>query len=863
MSDAAPDRLTQAEAEARAGTVSDIAYVLDLDLEAGAKTFRGDATISFRHHGGDTFLEWVGGTIELMEINGEPVEPDWNGSRIALPAAALQEDTTVHISYQRAYDHTGEGFHQFVDPADGSEYLYTQFEPYSAHRLLPCFDQPDLKAAYELTVTAPATWLVTTAGKELERETTPDGRSRRVFERTVPFSTYLLSVVAGDYGSVYDEHAGIQLGLHARKSLMPHLDSDPLFALTKRGIDFFGELFDEPYPFGKCDQVFVPEFNWGGMENVANITYTDTVVFRDPPTDDQLTRRAEYFMHELAHMWFGDLVTLKWWNDLWLNESFASYVAYLALDSFDGQYPTIWLDFNFRMKVWAYREDHLPTTHRIADDVPSTDETFLNFDGITYGKGASVLRQLAYTIGEDAFRDGLRTYFARHRFGNATLADFLRSLQEGSGVDLLAWSEPWLRTPSLNTLSVSWEEEDGVVASMTMTQTAPDDHPTMRPHTTGLLLIDAAGNQGVLRVRIDGPTADIPEAVGLPAPVFAYPNADDHAYARLQLDPMTIDYAKAHLSGLDSALLRHQLWATLWGSVRDQRLSSLEYLDLISEHLGDEESLAIVQMVTATAAATIGRFVPEERIDGAAARFVAFADAAMQRSLGSDRAVLWARALISLAYSEDDVRRGAAIVDHPPKGLSVDQDMRWAVAVRWSALGIDGAAERLGAERLRDPSDRGDRAMAAAEAARPDAGAKTDVWQRLHSDGYASLQLASAAAGGFWQRSQRDLLEGFVGPFFEGLPGVFAERDPEAARAYFRTTFPGHRVDDGMRGRIAGVLAHDDLGPMLPRMLREADDELARALKCREYAEESDSRFAIRDSHDGWEGREDVGGRSG
>jgi aminopeptidase N len=374
---------------------------------------------------------------------------------------------------------------------------------------------------------------------------------------------------------------------------------------------------------------------------------------------------------------------------------------------------------------------------------------------------------------------------------------------------------------------------------MTMTQTAPDDHPTLRPHTTGLLLIDSAGNERVLRVQIDGPTTDITEAAGLPAPVFAYPNADDHAYARLQLDPMTIDYAKAHLSGFDSPLLRHQLWATLWGSVRDQRLSSIDYVDLITEHLGDEESLAIVQMVTATGAATIGRFVPEDRIDETAARFVAFADDAMRRSLGTDRAVLWARALISLAYSEADARRAAEIVDDPPKGLSVDQEMRWAVALRWSALGLDGTSERLVAERERDPSDRGDRAMAAAEAAKPDAGVKADVWKRLHRDGYASLQLANAAAGGFWQRSQRELLEEFVDPFFDGLPGVIAEREPEAARAYFRTTFPGHRVDEEMRDHIAGVLARDDLGAMLKRMLTEADDELARALKCRDFAASS------------------------
>ncbi|MEX0826896.1 MAG: aminopeptidase N [Acidimicrobiia bacterium] len=829
------DRLTLDEAVTRSERVSDVAYVLDLDLEAGAKTFRGDVTISFKHRGGDTFLEWLGGTIQRFEINGAAVEPNWDGFRIDLPAAALKETNEVRVAYERAYDHTGEGFHQFVDPEDGSEYLYTQFEPYSAHRLMPCFDQPDLKATYSLTVDAPGAWAVVTAGGEVSREDTADGRSRRVFDTTVPFSTYLLSVVAGAYASVHDEHNGIPLGLYARESLMPHLDSGPLFELTKRSIDYFGELFSEPYPFGKYDQVFVPEFNWGGMENVANVTYTDTVIFRDPPTEDQLLRRAEYFTHELAHMWFGDLVTMKWWNDLWLNESFASYAGYLALSAM-GDWPGIWQDFNFRMKLWAYREDQQPTTHPIADEVPSTDEVFLNFDGISYGKGASVLKQLVHAIGEDAFRDGLRTYFRRHRFGNANLADFLAALQEGSGTDLVSWSARWLRTASLNTLAASYKTAEGKVTDLELRQTALEDHPVLRSHHVEVALIDPSGKLSVVPGVIDDLSAPVAGAEGLPAPAFVFPNHGDHGYAKVALDEASIAYAHENLGGLGDPLLRQLVWEALWEMVRDRTLKSTTYLDLVARHLLSEQSLPIIHMVTATVGATVTRYIPEDRIDAEATRFVDGALAAISKAPPGDHRVLWARALIGLALSPADAKKAAALVDDPPSGLTVDQDMRWSVAIRWAALGIDGADERLATERERDKSDRGDRAMTTAAVARPDPMAKKEAWERLHADGYPSLRVAIAAAGGFWQRSQADLLEPFLAPFFEGLTGVFEEREAEAAKAYFQSLFPRHVVEETIRARVTGVFDGGEIRPMLRRLLIEADDDVRRAIECRELA---------------------------
>lgn len=828
------DRLTQIEAEARAGAVTDVTYSLHLELERGAKSFRGQVTIDFEHLGGDTFLEWLGGQIDRMVVNGDPVEPSWDGERIALAASLLEQENQIEIDYERPFGHTGEGFHRFVDPEDGCEYLYTQFEPYSAHRVFPCFDQPDLKARFAVSVTAPAEWAVVTAGREVDVEDVGGGRNRRHFAEEGPFSTYLLAICAGDYVGVFDEHDGLPLGLYTRKSHAEHLDAERLFALTKRGIDFFSGLFGEPYPFGKYDQLFVPEFNWGGMENVAAVTYTDAVVFKDPPTEDQLFRRAEYFMHELAHMWFGDLVTLRWWNDLWLNESFASYVAYLALEQ---DHPTAWQDFNYRMKLWAYREDQRPTTHRIADDVESTDETFLNFDGITYGKGAAVLKQLVRAIGIEAFRDGLRTYFRRHRFGNASLADFLAALQEGSGVDLVTWAARWLRTPSLNSLSTTWDEANGGITGLRLHQTAPREHPHLRPHALAIALIDDDGNTSVLDARIeDELETRIDAAEGLAPPSFAFPNHGDHAYAKIALDAGSVSWARSNLATVADSLLRQQIWASLWEMVRDQQLSSLDYLETIRSGLPEDRSLEIVQMVTATARGAIARYTPAHRIDTEATALAHAAMAALQAAPEGDLRVLWARTLIGSAVTPEAALMAGSLVDDPPMGTAVDQDMRWSTAIGWKALGVDGADDRLKAERERDPSDRGDRAMATAEAATPDAAVKEEVWDRIHGDGYSSLRLALAAASGFWRRTQQEILERFVPRFFAGLADLSSAWEQEAFKNYYGVFFPGYRVEESTVDMVDTVLSNDGIGPILRRLLVESKDDVERALRCRNFA---------------------------
>ncbi|HSG80104.1 MAG TPA: aminopeptidase N [Acidimicrobiia bacterium] len=830
------DRLTREEAQRRAEQVSDVSYHIDLEFEAGAKSFRGDTTVSFRHAGGDTFLELLGGQIERLQVNGVIREPDWDGGRLRLPGALLGEENEVRVVYERLYDRTGEGIHHFVDPEDGAEYIYTQFEPYSAHRVFPCFDQPDLKARYSVSVTAPAEWEVVSAGREIDRAPLGDGHVRRVFAETVPFSTYLLAVCAGPFHHVHDEHAGIPLGLYCRQSLAEHLDPDNLFATTKASLDFFEEFFDQPYPFGKYDQLFVPEFNWGGMENVAAVTYTDSVVFRDPPTADQLFRRDEYFTHELAHMWFGDLVTMRWWSDLWLNESFASYMGYLALDRIGRE--GVWQDFLNRMKLWAYREDQLPTTHPIADEVASTDETFLNFDGISYGKGASVLKQLVRAIGEDAFRRGMQAYFKRHAYGNASLADFLAALQEGSGTDLVHWAARWLRTASLNSISADWEADDaGRVARFELVQHAPEGHPVLRPHALDVGLVDPSGQVTVVPAEIEKVRTRIPLAEGGPAPAFVFPNVGDHGFFKIELGYPSLRWARHHLGKLGDDMLRQQVWATLWEMVRDARFSSIDYLELVRSSLPEEADARAVRLVAGTVGGAVGRYVPDRLVDEEAHAFVETADAAFRAAEPGDPMVTWVRSLLGLVAGERDARLAAAIVDDPPEGLTVDQEMRWSVATAWSSLGLEGAAERVAAERRRDRSDRGERAELTASVARPDLAVKEETWERLHGSGYPSLHLAMAAARGFWRRSQREMLDPFVPRFFEGLPDVFDRWEFEAARAYWGNLFPRHRVDEDVQARVRSLLERDDLTAPLRRLLREADDDLGRALRCRAFAE--------------------------
>jgi aminopeptidase N len=836
------DNLTQLDAESRAARVKGCAYELNIELTRGADTYRGEATLQFDLSGtGDIFLDFRGKTIENLEINGQVVEPNWNGYRLFLPGDALAASNVVRINYENEYDHEGDGFHQFKDPEDGEEYLYSNFEPYESHRLFPQFDQPDIKGTYRLTVTAPAEWEVIANSRTASISEADSGRNRHRFEPTKAFSTYLFALVVGPYHVAREKHGDIDVGLFCRKSLAKHLDTGELFEVTKQGLDFYADFFDFPYPFGKYDQVFVPEFNAGAMENVGCVTHNEYMVFRDPPTENQRRGRAEVVLHEMAHMWFGDLVTMRWWNDLWLNESFATYMSYLCMAE-STRFQTGWQDFASSIKNWAYRQDQLVTTHPIAGQVEDTDQTFLNFDGITYGKGASVLKQLVKAIGMDGFRAGMRHYFRTHAYGNATLAQFLASLETGSGVDLKTWARLWLETPSLNTLGTRWEADGERLTSFTLTQDAPPDYPTLRPHRVDIGLVQDTGAElrvTVVPASVSGREADVPEARGEARPSLVFPNYGDHGYAKVALDRDSLAFLKEHMQRIDDALLRLQLWTSLWSMVRDQQLRSTEYLELVRNKISREESPELVEAVLSNATAAIARYVPESLKSMEAHAFVDVANKALRGNISKDLKIIWARNLISNAVAAEDIVLAARLADGEEviDGVEIAQDMRWAIAAKFVAYGLPGAEERVAAEAARDPSDRGVRAKLRCETSVPSEAAKTNAWTKFQGEGYGSLYLTAAAMSGFNWSEQRALLEPYVERFFSSLPGVFRTKDKEFASDYFRSLFPGYRVERDVLEQSERVLsAYGQELPVLARTIKEANDDLLRSIKCREFA---------------------------
>ncbi|MEP6872291.1 MAG: aminopeptidase N [Anaerolineaceae bacterium] len=839
---AARDVLTQSEAEIRAALVSNTAYVLDIGLVRGAETYHGDVTVTFDLSTvTDTFFDFRGKTIESLEVNGEQLEPSRTEFRLNLPGSALAKRNTVRVVYENEYDHGGDGFHQFQDPEDGQEYLYSNFEPYEAHRLFPCFDQPDIKATYALTVTAPTEWEVIGNNAEASRATLGDGRIRHVFEPTKKFSTYLFALLAGPYHAVHEMHGEVNLGLYCRKSLAKHLDTDELFTVSRQGLDFFGSFFDRPYEFRKYDQIFVPEFNSGAMENVGAVTHNEYMVFRDPPTDNQRRGRAETVLHEMAHMWFGDLVTMRWWNDLWLNESFATYMAYLCLDE-ATRFTTGWQDFNAGIKNWAYRQDQLVTTHPIAGEVADTDATFLNFDGITYGKGASVLKQLVAAIGMEGFREGMRNYFRTYSFGNATLSQFLGSLEAGSGADLKEWSRLWLETSSLNTIGSRWESDGDRITSFTLTQSAPADYAFLRPHRLDIGLVRDDGGSlhvDVLPATIAGPELELDAARGLPRPALVFPNYNDHGYAKVALDGESVRFVRENIERIDDVLLRQLLWSSLWNMVRDQQLKSTDYLALVREKILLEPLTELIDSVLSNASAALGRYVPEAQKDGQSQLFVQFAWEALQRAKDEDAKIIWARTLIGNALTPEDIALTVRLADgvESVRGLTIDQDMRWAIAAKCVANEIDGADARVSRELESDPTDRGQRAKIRCDVSVPDPEVKSIAWTRINGEGYGSLYLTVAAMSGFNWRSQAALLEPYTEQFFDRLPLVFRARDKEFAGDYFRSLLPSHRVEQAVLDRSERLLASlDESEPSLIRMLREANDDLARSIRCRRFA---------------------------
>ena len=857
MTERADDNLQRVEAVRRAELVSDVSYDVTLDLSDDEHTFLSGTTIGFSGgdgaDGAELFLDLVAKEVTAITIDGQERKPEdvVDGSRLRLGGLTARSDGRheVRVIARCAYEHTSKGLHRFVDPADQRVYLHSQFEPFDAHRMFACFDQPDLKAPFSLTVTAPSDWEVISnmAASGAAAGGGPGKTKTWSFPATPRISTYLTALVAGPYHSVHETHqvAGtgqtIDLGVYCRQSLAEHLDHEDIFLLTREGFDFFTRQFDYPYPFGKYDQLFVPEFFAGAMENPGCVTFTESYVFRGKITELHREGRAGTILHEMAHMWFGDLVTMRWWDDLWLNESFATYMASLAAAE-GTRFTDAWARFAGGTKAGAYAQDQLPSTHPISADIVDTDSLKLHFDGITYNKGASVLRQLAAWVGRDAFDDALRGYFKRHEWSNATLADFLTALEGPSGRSLGDWSKEWLETAGVNTLRADAQADGGIYSKVSILQSATDEHRTLRSHRAAVGIYRINGDELVLdkRVELDivGERTEVPDLVGQPVADLLLLNDGDLAYAKIRMDERSLDTLISHLSGLSDPLTRSLCWGAAWDMVRDAELSTGRWVELVSRHAALEPNLQIALQAMGQAALAANAYgSPSRRAEYRAALARTAAELLGRAEPGSDDQSRWAALWIGLIESDDDITRARGWLEgrDVPPGLDIDVDVRWSIVGALAEGGAPDAVALIDAEKKRDATDIGARRALAAKAAQPSTAAKKEAWNLAVENTEAPVITVRAVLGtGFHQYGQEDVLVPFVDRYPEAFDKVWANRDHDVATGLTAMLFPSTVVDEVTVEMADKLLGRNDMDPSARRVIVENKDRLERALRARQ-----------------------------
>ena len=840
------ENLTRAEAQARALLIRDLEYDVHLDLAQGNETFGSETTVTFASDrpGEPTFIDCTAVAVQRIEFNGQVLGSEAVGAtRIQLPP--LADQNRLHIVATMAYRHEGKGLHHFVDPTDDSVYLHSQFQPFDAHLVFPCFDQPDLKGTFVFRIDAPAGWVVV-SNERCTSEPAEGEAGRWEFARTPRISPYICAVVAGAYAGVRTTHDGIDLGLYVRRSLKSALDSDELLEITRQGFDWFNANFGIRYPFGKYDQLFVPEFNAGAMENPGCVTFSESYLFRSKVTDAARERRAETILHEMAHMWFGDLVTMRWWDDLWLNESFASFSAVLSQTE-ATRYRDAWVTFLDSEKTWAKFQDQLPSTHPIAADMYDIETVHQNFDGITYAKGAAVLRQLAAWVGQDRFLAGCREYFVRHQWGNAELIDFLTALEESSGRDLSTWVAPWLQTAGVNTIGLRYDlTEDGELADLGVTQTADDpDHPTIRPHRLAIGVYDWDGDRLVRTSRVEVDIADaetpVPSLSGEPAGVFLLPNDDDLTYAKLNLDDRSLNALTKHLSRIAEPLPRALVWAAAWDMTRDGELAASRFVDLVINNVTTETQIGVLQRIQHRALSAAERYAHPGHRDALLAALCDQARAELQHAEpGSDTQLAWARQWMATARTPDRLAEVRNVLDGDLTfdGLAMDAELRWHAVQCLARAGYEGSA-LIDEELRRDPTDLGQRHAASARAACPDPEAKSQAWHLLVDDVSLSHTMSRQVWTGFQQLSQPALIEPYVDAYFDALPVVWEQRSTEWAIEFAEGMFPHACASPSLLERARRAAEDESLPRPVRRAIREQASTLERTLVARQKDDEA------------------------
>ncbi|WP_092808712.1 aminopeptidase N [Rhodococcus globerulus] len=855
---AAPN-LTRETAAERSALLTVDNYLIELDLTDGSdapgeETFFSKTTVTFSATAGSSsFIDIIAARVHSAVLNGTPIDiSDYDeATGIALTDLAASNELVVEADC--VYSHTGEGLHRFVDPTDSAVYLYSQFETADAKRMFACFDQPDLKATFDVRVTAPTSWQVISNSAVVETLAADPGK--HVFRTTPKMSTYLVALIAGPYAvwtdNYSDEHGNIPLGIFCRASLAEFMDEERLFTETKQGFDFYHRNFGVPYAFGKYDQLFVPEFNAGAMENAGAVTFLEDYVFRSKVTRYSYERRSETVLHEMAHMWFGDLVTMTWWDDLWLNESFATFASVLCQTE-ATEYKNAWTTFANVEKSWAYRQDQLPSTHPIAADIPDLAAVEVNFDGITYAKGASVLKQLVAYVGLDPFLAGLREYFREHAFGNATFDDLLGALEKSSGRDLSDWGTQWLKTTGLNILRPDFDvDADGKFTRFAVLQDgAAPGAGERRVHRIAVGIYDDVDGKLVRsrRVELDldaAETTDVPELLGVHRGQLILLNDDDLTYCSVRLDPQSLSTAIERVGDIAESLPRTLVWSAAWEMTRQAELKARDFVALVQRGISAETEVGVVQRLLLQAQTAIGSYA--DPVWAAAEGWADFAnrllELAREAEAGSDHQLAFVNALTGVSLSPWHTEVLNELLDADPAtvgldGLVVDTDLRWRIVGALAAAGeVDAEGLEtpfIDAEALRDPTAAGARQAAAAAAGRPQAAVKEQVWAKVVGDDSVPNITARSIIGGFAREGQDDLLEPFVSRYFDDIAGVWERRSSEVAQTVVVGLYPSWSVSEESVA-AADRFLEGDIPPALRRLVVEGQAGVVRSLTARKF----------------------------
>lgn len=839
------ENLTRIEAAERAEHIEVESYKVELDLTTGDKTFTSNTTVRFTssRSGSSTFIDAITSKVHRVSLNGQELNPNEVSDGVRIQLDNLAASNELIIEADALYMNTGEGLHRFVDPVDSEVYLYTQFEVPDSRRMFAVFEQPDLKATFEFKITAPDHWKVVSNQPTPEPIALGDKKAQWNFEPTPRMSSYITALIAGPYVSRHSSLTSsdgrqIPLGVFCRASLEPFLEADYMFEKTREGFEFFEKTFSYPYPFAKYDQLFVPDFNAGAMENAGAVTFTETYVFRGAVAEALKERRVVTVLHELAHMWFGDLVTMRWWNDLWLNESFAEYTSHLAVAE-ATEWVDSWTTFAFSEKAWAYTQDQLPSTHPIVAEIRDLEDVQVNFDGITYAKGASVLKQLGATVGREAFEKGVSVYFKKHAFKNTVLNDLLVELEATSGRDLTAWSKAWLETAGVNTLRADVQSTDGTITTFAVDQTAHPDYPTIRPHRMAIGFYNLVGEALVrthrLELDVQGARTEVAELVGLERPALILLNDDDLTYAKVRLDAESWKFALANLGKLTDPLARAQVWGSAWDATRDGEASASDFINLVLGNVENEDQGTMLITLLRQLVTTAKIYTREDSRDQHWSHIAkTLLDLAGKAKPGSDNQLLFVRFATYFAKDSQSADALQAIFDGSTvlNGLALDQDMRWDLInglVMSGRLGV----EAIETEAAKDNTANGAKQAIMARTSIATASGKKAGWDLVLNDPNLSNTDINFGCQGLIRAHDVSLLEPMVDWYFDAAMNVWNTRTFKIAEYILRGAFPFYLANEALANRTRAFAHSAEVAakPALQRIMLENLDSVDRALK--------------------------------